>query len=78
MDITARLRGKQIADVLCNGHVLQLRTVDGAEINIVWLGDDGKPLKGKPVAAQIGVRLQARGAQELAHYPSLQQKGFAS
>ena len=78
MDITARLRGKKVAAVLTNGHILQIRTEDGAEIDIVWLNDNGQPIKGKPAVRQHGLRLQARGVQELAHYPSLQSKGFAS
>lgn len=77
MDITRRLRGKTVADVLCNGHILQIRTSDGAEINIAWLDDNGRPLKGKPAVAQHGVRLIARGVQELVHYPQLQTKGHA-
>lgn len=75
MDITRRLRGKTIGDVLCNGHILQIRTADGAEINIVWLDDNGKPLNGKPAVAQVGVRLIARGVQELVRPADLRAHG---
>lgn len=77
MDITARLRGKKVAAVLTNGHILQIRTEDGAEIDIVWLNDNGEPIKGKPAVRQHGLRLIARGMNELVHYPSLKTKGHA-
>lgn len=77
MDLTRRLRGKTIAAVLTNGHVLQIRTEDGAEINLVWLDDNGVPMMGKPTVAQHGVRLIARGLQDLIHYPSIATKGHA-
>lgn len=77
MDLTARLRGKRIAAVLTNGHVLQIRTADGAEINIAWLDDNGAPIKGKPAAAQHGVRLIAAGIQDVIHYPNILKRGHA-
>lgn len=77
MDITHRLRGKTVAEVLTNGHLLQIRTTDGAELTLTWLDDDGKPLKGKPAVAQSGVRLLARGAQDLQYFPTLRTKGHA-
>ena len=70
MSIHMRLRGKVIADVLTNGHVLQIRTTDGAELNVAWVDDNGDPIKGKPTVAQHGVRLQARGVQDLIHLPN--------
>jgi len=77
MDINLRLYGKRVAAVLANGHVLQIRTEDGAEVDIVWLDDNGRPLKGKPALVKHGIRLDARGAQEAVHYPNLLQKGCA-
>lgn len=65
MDITRALRGKTIAAVMTNGIVLQIRTSDGAELNIAWVDDNGNPLKGKPTAARHGYRLQANGIQDL-------------
>jgi len=76
-DITVRLRGKQIGDVLCNGHILQIRTADGAEINIAWLDDNGRPIKGKPAVVSHGLRLVAPGVQNLQHYPALLKRGQA-
>lgn len=77
MDITARLRGKTVAAVLTNGHVLQIRTTDGAELCVAWLDDNGTPLKGKPSASQSGVRLLARGLRDLMYFPSIRTKGSA-
>jgi len=42
-DITTRIVGKRVAAVLSNGHVLQIRTACGAELEIVWLDDNGRP-----------------------------------
>ena len=70
-DITTRIVGKRIAAVLSNGHVLQLRTACGAELDIVWLDDNGLPVKGRPVIASSGVRPQARGFRDLIHLPGI-------
>lgn len=70
MDITRALRGKTIAAVMTNGIVLQIRTSDGAELNIAWVDDNGQPLKGKPTAARHGYRLIARGIQDLIALPN--------
>ncbi len=67
--LTLRCVGKTLAAVLTNGHVLQLRMTDGSELSIAWADDHGNPIKGKPVLAQSGVRLQARGVQDLIHLP---------
>lgn len=77
MDITHRLRGKTVASVLTNGHVLQIRTTCGAEINVAWLDGEGRPIKGKPCASQSGVRLLARGLQDLMYFPNIRTKGTA-
>lgn len=60
MDLTRQLRGKEVAAVLHNGHILQIRCADGAEINVAWLGEDGKPMKGRPVITTKGWRMRAR------------------
>lgn len=77
MDITARLRGKTVAAVMTNGHVLQIRTTDGAEISIAWLDGEGRPIKGKPSASSGGVRLLARGVRDLLYFPEIRTKGSA-
>lgn len=77
MDITARLRGKRVAAATTNGNVLRITTEDGAELEIVWLGDDGRPVKGRPAVLNHGFRLAARGLQDLIHYPGLRTKGQA-
>jgi len=71
IDITSRIVGKRVAAVLSNGHVLQIRTECGAELSLVWLDDNGVPLKGRPVIAESGVRLQARGIRDLIHMPGI-------
>lgn len=69
MDLTIRLRGKRIAEVLTNGHALKIVTDDGAEVNVIWVNDNGEAINGKPVVAQHGLRLQARGVRDLIHVP---------
>lgn len=68
-DLTRRLRGQTIASVMTNGHILQLRTADGAEIDICWADGDGRALKGRPVCVRHGVRLVAP-VHDLLHLPS--------
>jgi hypothetical protein len=76
-DITRRLRGKTVSEVVTNGNALRIHTNDGAELDIVWLDDNGVPIKGKPAVRTHGARLVAKGMQELIHYPTLRTKGFA-
>lgn len=77
MDITARIRGKRIAHVTTNGHILRLTTEDGVDLEVVWLDDGGRPLKGKPAVISHGPRLVARGMQDLIHYPGIRKTGSA-
>lgn len=65
MDLTRLLRGKTIAALMSNGHVLSIRCSDNSEINVAWVDGNGVPIKGKPVVESRGGRLQARGVQEL-------------
>lgn len=69
-DLTRLLRGKKVAAVFTNGHVLQIRTEDGAELNIGWLDDNGEPIKGRPTVARHGFRLDVRGIKDLIHVPN--------
>ncbi len=71
MDIHKRLAGKRIAEVLHNGTVLNIRTHDGDEVLIAWVDDNGRPLKGRPVVAQSGARIQVAGLKELANLPAM-------
>lgn len=75
MDITARLRGKRIAAVMTNGNTLRITADDGTEIDVVWADDNGRPLKGKPVIVNHGLRLVARGLQDLIHLPPQRANG---
>lgn len=77
MDITSRLRGKTVAEVSTNGHLLVIRTSCGAELTVAWLNGEGVPIKGKPAVAQSGVRLLARGLQDLMYLPNVRTKGQA-
>lgn len=70
MDLTRRLRGKVIESLLTNGHLLQLRTSDGAEMHIAWADDEGRALKGQPLCVHHGVRLIAAGLHDLINLPS--------
>ncbi|MEY5101240.1 MAG: hypothetical protein RJA36_3959 [Pseudomonadota bacterium] len=75
--ISMRVRGKTVADVLTNGHELRIACTDGSEVSVVWLDDNGAPLKGKPAIVQHGARLLARGVDELIHYPAIRERGHA-
>lgn len=75
IDITSRIVGKRVAAVLSNGHVLQIRTQCGAELEIAWLDDNGLPVKGRPVIAGSGARLLARGVRDLIHLPGVAAAG---
>jgi hypothetical protein len=77
MDITRRLRGKQVAEVTTNGNVLRITTKDGDDIDIVWLDDNGAPIKGKPAARKHGPRIICRGMADLIHYPEIMKRGHA-
>lgn len=76
-DITRRLRGKTVAGVMTNGNALRITTSDGADVDIVWLDDNGVPINGKPAVRVHGPRLVMKGMQDLVHYPNLRTKGFA-
>lgn len=69
MDIHKRLQGKTIAEVLHNGMVLNIRTKEGDDLMIAWVDENGKPLKGRPVVAQSGVRIKVASLHELANLP---------
>jgi hypothetical protein len=77
MDITRLLRGKKVAHVTTNGHILRLTTDDGVDLDVVWLDDNGVPMKGKPAVYSRGPRLRAEGIQDLIHYPRLRAQGEA-
>jgi len=70
MDLTRRLRGKTLAAVMTNGHILQLRAADGAEIDICWVDEHGRAIKGKPVCVRHGVRIVTPGLHDLINLPS--------
>lgn len=69
-DLTRRLRGKTVAEVMTNGHVMQIRTHDGGDVHIAWVNDNGEIIKGKPVCVHHGVRLAVHGLQDLIHLPN--------
>jgi hypothetical protein len=77
MDITSRLRGKTVAEVSTNGHMLCIRTADGSELTVAWVNGEGVPIKGKPVVSQSGARLLARGVRDLMYFPTIRTKGEA-
>lgn len=65
MELTRSLKGREIEAVMCNGHVVAIQCKDGSEIRIAWVGEDGRPVKGRPVLEGRGVRLKAAGMREL-------------
>jgi hypothetical protein len=71
MDLTNRMRGKQIAAVMTNGRTLLIRLEDGSEIKIAWVNDNGEPLQGRPFIESTGVRLKCEGMREIIHANSV-------
>lgn len=65
MDITQRLRGKRVAAVTTNGHRVRITMDDNSEMDIVWVDDNGRPLKGRPMIGNFGVRLHAAGIKDI-------------
>ena len=58
-DLTRQLQGKLVEAVYSNGCTLQIRTRDGAEINVQWVNENGDPIRGRPVVTRKGWRLKA-------------------
>lgn len=71
MNITLRLGGKKLREAITNGHQLVLVMDDGSEAVVVWVDDNGNVIKGKPLLFSAGVRMRARGLQELLSARSL-------
>lgn len=65
MSITLRLAGKKLREAITNGHNLVLVMDDGSEAVVVWVDDNGEVIKGKPLLFSTGMRMRARGLQEL-------------
>lgn len=65
MDITARLRGKTIAAVTTNGAKLRITCTDGSEMDVLWVDDNARPLRGRPMIGNFGVRLAAEGIKDI-------------
>lgn len=70
MDLTRQLKGKQVACVVTNGHVLVIQMQDGSEIAVRWVDDNGDTLKGLPVVQSRGFRMRAEGMRDLIHLPA--------
>lgn len=75
--LTTRLLGKRVAAVLANGHLLSIRTHDGAEVEIAWLDDNGTPIKGRPALHKAGLRLDCRGFLDIINSPNLTRHGVS-
>lgn len=71
MSITLRLAGKKLREALTNGIELVLVMDDGSEAHVMWVDDNGAPIKGKPILWNTGVRMKARGVQELINAASV-------
>ena len=65
MDITARLRGKTIAAVTTNGSQLRITCADGCEMDVMWVDDNARPIRGRPMIGNFGVRLAAGGIKDI-------------
>lgn len=65
MSITLRFYNKKLREAMTNGIELVLVMDDGSEAHVMWVDDNGTPIKGKPILWSTGVRMKARGVQEL-------------
>ncbi len=70
MDLTRQIKGKEVAEVITNGHLLIIRMKDGSEFQIKWVDDNGDTIKGLPVVGTRGFRLRAEGMRDLMYLPS--------
>lgn len=75
--LTARLFGKQVKEVISNGHLLKIVMADNSEVTIAWLDSEGRPLKGKPVITQSGARIKIEGLQDALYFPNVRTRGEA-
>lgn len=55
--IHPQLKGKEVAEVLRDGHFLRLRMTNGQEFCIGWRDENGDPVKGFPHLDRVDVRL---------------------
>ncbi len=51
--------------MLSNGHVLVIKTAEGAEIRVAWVDDNGAIVKGRPLIQGVGFRLRAENMREI-------------
>ena len=65
MDITARLRGKKIAAITTNGRMLRITCDDNSEMDVMWVDDNARPVRGRPLIGNFGVRLVAEGIRDI-------------
>lgn len=77
MDITLRLCGKQVREVISNGYDLKIVTADNSELTISWVDGEGRKIKGHPVVTESGVRLKARGLRDVMYLPQIRTRGEA-
>lgn len=70
MDLTRQLRGKEIAEVMTNGHVVSIRTQDGSEVVVRWVNDNGETIKGHPVVQSRGFRMRLERFRDLIRLPA--------
>lgn len=48
------LHGKELAEVLKTEELLVIKCMNGDEIRIAWVDENGRPVKGKPAIAFFG------------------------
>ena len=61
-DISMRLTGKRLESVMKSSERLLIRCEDGTEMQIAWVDDNGKPVKGRPVIKWFGRHVRAQTA----------------
>ena len=61
-DISMRMAGKTIELIMKSNERLLIRCEDGTEMQIAWVDDNGKPVKGHPVIKWFGRHVRAKTA----------------
>ena len=67
--LTQRFHGRRVRQCETNGHLLAFRLEDNSVVQVAWVDDNGKPIKGRPVVESSGARLNARSLQEMIRMP---------
>lgn len=68
-DLTRQLQGREIAELRANGTTLLIKTKCGTDVTVKWVDQNGVAIKGQPIIASKGFRLDCRRFGELVYGP---------